>query len=123
MGIVVISLSTAYAFSEFFGISGGLNSSFRQSRTFYFIFLAQLILAAFAILFPGVSLFTLAVAMQTINAMALPLVFYFLIKLTSSRKLMGKYANNRFQKYFATALSILIVIASLFTLATTFFKF
>jgi Mn2+/Fe2+ NRAMP family transporter len=123
MGIVVISLSTAYAFSEFFGISGGLNSSFRQSRTFYFIFLAQLILAAFAILFPGVSLFNLAVAMQTINAMALPLVFYFLIRLTSSQKLMGKYANNRFQKYFATILSIIIVIASLFTLATTFFNF
>ena len=123
MGIVIISLSTAYAFSEFFGVSGGLNSTFRQSRTFYFIFLAQLILAAFAILFPGVSLFNLAVAMQTINAMALPLVFYFLIKLTSSHKLMGKYANNRFQKYFATILSIIIVIASLFTLATTFFNF
>ena len=123
MGIVVISLSTAYAFSEFFGISGGLNSSFRQSRTFYFIFLAQLIIAAFAILFPGVSLFGLAVAMQTINAMALPLVFYFLIKLTSSQKLMGKYANNRFQKYFAAVLSIIIVIASLFTLAATFFNF
>ena len=34
MGIVVISLSTAYAFSEFFGLSGSLNSSFRQSKTF-----------------------------------------------------------------------------------------
>jgi Mn2+/Fe2+ NRAMP family transporter len=121
MGIVIISLSTAYAFSEFFGISGSLNTSFRQSKTFYIIFLSQLIIAAIAILFPGVSLFSLAVAMQTINAMTLPLVFYFLIKLTSSKEVMGKYANNRFQKYFSVALTILISIASMVTIYSTFF--
>lgn len=122
MGIVIVSLSTAYAFSEFFGLSGGLNTSFRQSRTFYFLFLAQLVIASIAILLPGVSLFNLAVAMQTLNAMALPLVFYFLIRLASDRKLMGKYANNRFQKYFAAALSVVIVIASFFTVYATFFQ-
>lgn len=120
MGIVIISLSTAYAFSEFFGISGSLNTSFRQSRTFYIIFLSQLVIAAIAILFPGVSLFNLAVAMQTINAMTLPFVFYFLIKLTSDRDLMGKFANNRFQKYFSTILSVVIVLASLVTVVATF---
>jgi len=121
MGIVVVSLSTAYAFSEFFGLSGGLNTSFRQSKTFYILFMGQLVIASIAILLPGVSLFNLAVAMQTINAMTLPLVFYFLIKLASDKTLMGKYANNRFQKYFATILSVIIVIASLFTLVTTFY--
>src|SRR5512136_1477611 len=85
MGLVIVSLSTAYAFSEFFGLSGSLNTSFKQSRTFYIIFLGQLIVAALAILLPGVSLFNLAVAMQTINAMALPLVFYYLIKLASNQ--------------------------------------
>ena len=123
MGIVIISLSTAYAFSEFFGLSGSLNSSFRQSKTFYIIFLSQLIIATLAIFIPGVSLFNLAVAMQTINAMALPLVFYYLIKLTSNRKLMGNYTNSGFQRNFATVLSIIIVIASLFTLVTSFFHF
>ncbi len=121
MGIVIVSLSTAYAFSEFFGVSGGLNTSFRQSRTFYFLFLAQLVIASVAILLPGVSLFNLAVAMQTLNAMVLPLVFFFLISLTSNRALMGKYTNNRFQKYFSIVLTSLIVIASLVTVYTTFF--
>jgi Mn2+/Fe2+ NRAMP family transporter len=122
MGVVVVSLSTAYAFSEFFGVSGSLNTSFKQSRSFYVIFLAQLIIAALAILLPGVSLFNLAVAMQTINAMTLPLVFYFLIKLTSNPKLMGEYANNRFQKYFAIVLTVVIVVASMFTVYATFFN-
>jgi Mn2+/Fe2+ NRAMP family transporter len=123
MGIVIVSLSTAYAFSEFFGLSGGLNTSFRQSNTFYTLFLAQLVIAALVILIPGVSLFNLAVAMQTINAMALPLVFYFLIKLTSNRKLMGKYVNNRFQKNFAIILTVVIIVASLFTVVANLFRF
>ena len=121
MGIVIISLSTAYAFSEFFGLSSGLNTSFRQSKTFYILFIVQLIIASVAILLPGVNLFNLAVAMQTINAMALPLVFFYLIRLTSSQKLMGKYANKKFQKYFAIVLTVVIVIASFFTVYTTFF--
>src|SRR5512142_2308393 len=62
MGIVVVSLSTAYAMSEFFGISGGLDSSYKQSKPFYVIFLSQLVMAALAILLPGVSLFSLAIA-------------------------------------------------------------
>ncbi len=38
MGIVVVSLSTAYAFSEFLGLSGSLSTSYTQSKTFYVIF-------------------------------------------------------------------------------------
>ena len=122
MGIVIVSLSTAYAFTEFFGLSSGLNTSFRQSRTFYILFIVQLVIASLATLLPGVNLFDLAVAMQTINAMALPLVFYFLINLTSSKRLMGQYANNRFQKYFAIVLTVVIVVASFVTVYATFFK-
>ena len=33
MGLVVVSLSTAYAFAEFFGVSGSLDDSFKQSKT------------------------------------------------------------------------------------------
>jgi Mn2+/Fe2+ NRAMP family transporter len=118
MGLVIVSLSTAYAFAEFFGLSGSLNDSFKKSKTFYILYLLQLMVATIFILFPGVSLFNLAVATQTINAISLPLVFYFLIKLTSSKAIMGEFANTGFQKNFAIVCTILIVIASVFTLVT-----
>ncbi len=121
MGVVVVSLSTAYAFSEFFGLSGSLDSSYTQSKPFYIIFLGQLLVAAFVAMIPGISLFSLAVATQAINAMALPLVFYYLINLTSDKKLMKDYANNKFQKNFTVAAAILIFIASVATLIATFF--
>jgi NRAMP (natural resistance-associated macrophage protein)-like metal ion transporter len=123
MGIVVISLSTAYAFSEFFGISGSLNSDFQQSKTFYIIFTIQLVIAAVVAMFPSASLFTLAIVTQAINAMALPLVFYYLITLTSNKNLMQNFVNKPFQKYFAIVASGFIVIASAFTLIAAFIKF
>ncbi len=123
MGIVVVSLSTAYAFSEFFGLSGSLDTSYNQSRTFYIIFLSQLLVAALVNLFPGISLFQLVITTQAINAMALPLVFFFLIRLTSNKGLMGDYTNNKFQRNFAVVGTVVIVITSVATLAAAFFKF
>jgi Mn2+/Fe2+ NRAMP family transporter len=123
MGIVIVSLSTAYAYAEFFGISGSLNSSYKQSKAFYILFLGQLLVAAVVVMFPGVSLFTLAIASQALNAMTLPFVFYYLIDLTSSRSLMREYVNNAFQKYFSIAATVVISIASVLTLAAAFLNF
>ena len=123
MGLVVVSLSTAYAFAEFFGVSGSLDDSFKKSKTFYIIYLFQLILAGGIVLFPQVSLFKIIIATQVISAFTLPPIFYYLIRFTSDRKLMGKFVNNAFQKYFSIVCTLVIAIASLFTLATIFMKF
>ncbi|NTU73163.1 divalent metal cation transporter [Candidatus Roizmanbacteria bacterium] len=122
MGIVIVSLSTAYMFSEIFGLTGSLDSSFKRGRNFYVIFLFQLVVAAIIALFPAVSLFQLVIATQAINAMALPLVFYFLVKLTNKKDIMGEYANNKFQSYFIVISSVLIFIASVVAIAATIFN-
>ncbi len=121
MGIVVISLSTAYAFSEFFGLSGGLNTSFKQSKTFYIIFLGQLLTAAAVVSFPGINLFKLAITTQGINAVMLPLVFFYLISLSSNPRIMKEYVNKPFQKYFAIVGTVLIFVASVASLSAVFF--
>ena len=115
MGLVLVSLSTAYAFAEFFGISGSLNDSFQKSKTFYILYLLQLIVALIVVLFPDVSFFQIVVASQILNAVMLPLIFYYLITLTSDRNLMGEYVNNPFQKWFSVASSVVILIASVIT--------
>lgn len=123
MGLVIVSLSTAYAFAEFFGLSGSLNDNFKQGKTFYILYIVQLILATLIVIgFRNISLFKIAVVTQIINAIGLPFVFYYLIKLTSDKNLMGEYTNNKFQKYFAIICTVVIVIASLFTMASLFIK-
>jgi Mn2+/Fe2+ NRAMP family transporter len=121
MGLVIVSLSTAYAFAEFFGLSGSLDDSYQKSKTFYILFMIQLIVATVIALFVPLSFFKVAVVTQTVNAVALPPVFFYLIKLTNDRQLMGKFANNAFQKYFAIICTIVIVVASVFTVAAAFF--
>lgn len=122
MGLIVVSLSTAYAFSEFFGISGSLDSNYKQSKSFYWIYISQILIATCIAMLPGVSLFKLAIITQTINAVALPLVFYYLIKLTSNVALMGKHVNSRFQKWFAIIGSVAIFVASAIALMAIFIK-
>ena len=122
MGLIAVSLSTAYAFAEFFGLQGSLDSNYKQSKSFYTLFIIQLVVALIVALLPGISLFQVAIFSQTINAIALPLVFYYLIKLTNDRQLMGEHSNNGFQKWFAVIGSVVIFIASVATLAATFLK-
>jgi Mn2+/Fe2+ NRAMP family transporter len=122
MGLVIVSLSTAYAFVEFFGVSGSLDDSFKKSKTFYIFFGMQMFVAALVAMFGSVSLFKIAVFTQTINAVALPLVFYFLLKLTNDKKVMGDFVNNKFQKYFSLVCTIVIIIASIFTMLSYFLK-
>ena len=123
MGIVIVGLSTTYAFSEFFGYSGGLDTSFKQSKTFYILFLIQLVIAFLVVLLPSVKLFQIVIATQILNAMALPPIFYYLIKFTSDKNYMGTYANNTFQKWFAIGGTILIGLASIFTVLSYFISF
>jgi Mn2+/Fe2+ NRAMP family transporter len=116
MGLVIVSLSTAYAFSEFFGVSGSLDSDFKQSRSFYALFIFQLIFAFVIVMLPFVNLFSLAITTQTLNAIMLPLVFLYLIQLTSNKELMGSHINSAFQKYFASTSSVVITIAAVITI-------
>jgi len=71
--------------------------------------------ATLVILLTKISLFQVAIVTQTINAVMLPLVFYFLLKLTNDPRLMGEYVNNRFQRVFATGATIVILAASFLT--------
>ncbi len=121
MGIVIVGLSTTYAFSEFFGLSGSLDAPYNKSKIFYSVFIGQILIAFVIALFPIIDLFKIAITSQILNAMALPPIFYFLIKFTNSPEIMGKYVNNRFQKWFAIGGTVIITIASLFTAFYTVF--
>jgi Mn2+/Fe2+ NRAMP family transporter len=67
-----------------------------------------------------INLFSIAVITQTVNAIALPPVFYYLIKLTSDRSLMGEFTNSGFQKWFSIICTVFIVLASIGTVLATF---
>lgn len=123
MGVVVVGLTTTYAFSEFFGLTGSLDAPYNKSKVFYSVFIGQILIAFVIALFPIVDLFKIVVSVQILNAMALPPIFYFLIRFTSNPEIMGKYVNTKFQKWFATIGTLVILVASIFTTIYTVLTF
>lgn len=123
MGIIIISLTTAYAFSEFFGYTGSLDAPFERGKLFYAIFIFQLIAAALVVLLPFISIFQIVYFTQTLNAILLPFVFYFLLKMTNNRELMGNNLNSKITNIIAIVASVIIILAALFVMVSSIFKF
>src|SRR3990167_9482633 len=121
MGIIIISLSTAYAFSEFFGFVGSLDAPFERGKLFYGLFLFQLVLAALIVTLPFVSLFKIVFFTQSLNALLLPVIFFFLLKITNNKDLMGSYINNKWYNYFASFSSAIIILAAFFVIISSLF--
>ena len=58
MGLMVVSLSTAYAFAEFFGLSGSLNDSVQEEQDLLYPFwLVKCSIAAVVAMIGSISLF------------------------------------------------------------------
>jgi Mn2+/Fe2+ NRAMP family transporter len=122
IGMIIISLSTAYAFSEFFGFEGTLDAPYSKSRLFYGLFLFNLILAGLIVMIPSINLFTLVIYTQSLNEILLPIILFFLLKITNNKELMGTYINGRWYNYIAGFSAVLIVGATLAAVITSFVK-
>lgn len=117
IGIIIVSLTSAYAFSEFFGFSGSLDESFRKGKAFYSLFLSKIIVAAVLVVTPWVSLFKIVLYTQSLNGILLPFFFYFLLNIVNDKALMGKYVNGKLKNIIAISASVFIVIAAVAAIA------
>lgn len=123
MGIIIISLTTSYAFSEFFGFVGSLDAPYDRGKIFYGLFLFQLVVAGLIVILPFISLFKIVLYTQSINALLLPVIFFFLLKITNNKDLMGRYVNNKWNNYFIIVSSVIIIFASFFVFVSSIFNF
>lgn len=112
LGLTIVPLSTAYAFSEFFGFAGSLDESFKKSRLFYMLFAGQILLATLAILLPGLQLFKITLVADYFNGIMLPIIFYFLYRLANNEELMGQHRNNRIQNVLLIGSGVVITFGS-----------
>lgn len=109
LGCVIVALTTAYAFSEFFGYSGSLDENFRQSRLFYTTLLIQLVIGTIVALMPNVSLFQITLAANFVNGAILPVIFFFLYQFANSEAIMGTHVNNKAQNWMLAVSSAIII--------------
>lgn len=112
LGLTIVPLATAYAFTEFFGYERTLNASFIKGKTFYVFFIIQIFLGLSVSLFPRVNLFKLTLYADFFNGAILPVIFYFLIKFSEDPKIMGeKYLSKGFSRWFVRGACVVITLA------------
>jgi Mn2+/Fe2+ NRAMP family transporter len=114
LGLTIVPLATAYVFSEIFGYEGSLDASFSKGRLFYGFFIIQILIGLFLALFPQTSLFKLTLYVDFLNGAILPVIFYFLVKFSEDKEIMGKYVISGFYRFLvrgsAVVISILVIL-------------
>lgn len=115
LGLSIVPLATAYVFTEMFGYERTLNVNFREGKIFYIFFILQIILGLLITLAPKLNLFNLTIYADYLNGAILPFIFYFLIKFSEDKELMGEYYSRGFTKYFLRFAAVGITIAILVT--------
>ncbi len=97
----VLPLATAFSITEAFGWEKGLSFKPSEAPAFYYLFTSLIAIGAAVTLLPGLPLFQLLLVVQVINCMLLPALLIFIVKLASSKSVMGSYRNGRTYNVFA----------------------
>jgi Mn2+/Fe2+ NRAMP family transporter len=105
----VLPLATAYSVSEAFGFRKGVNLDFRRAPMFIGLFTLLLVLGAIVALIPGLPVFALLIAIQTLNGMLLPVVLIFILRLINDRRLVGDLANGRVYNLLAWGTAVMLI--------------
>jgi NRAMP (natural resistance-associated macrophage protein)-like metal ion transporter len=117
----VLPLATAYSVTESLGFEKGVSLSFSEAPVFMGLFTALVVIGAIVAMIPGLPLFTVLIAVQILNGSLLPILLVFIVRLASNKEIMGQYRIGPVYKVLAWGTVVVITIAVLLMLATTFF--
>jgi len=108
----VVPLSTAYTITEAFG------QRFGEAPAFFGIFTGLIVVAALAVLIPGVPLVSMILLSQEINGLILAVILVYMMVLVNDRRIMGRYVNGPVINAVGYAtVGLLVVLIALFLLS------
>ncbi|MGG1945777.1 NRAMP family divalent metal transporter [Trinickia sp. NRRL B-1857] len=121
IGAAAVSLSTAYAIGDVFGIRHSLHRSVLDAKGFYLVYFGIVALAAALVLMPGSPLGLLTEAVQTLAGVLLPSATVFLLLLCNDKAVLGPWVNSKRLNLFTGAvIAVLVVLSIILTAATVF---
>lgn len=117
----VLPLATAYSISEALGFEKGVSLSFREAPVFMWLFTALIVIGAVVAMIPGLPLWTVLLVVQVLNGTVLPILLFFIVRLASSKEIMGHYRIGRAYKVLSWGTVAVITAAVLLMFVTMFF--
>jgi Mn2+/Fe2+ NRAMP family transporter len=121
IGAFAVSLSTAYAISDVFGIHHSLHRGVGTAKGFYAIYAAVIALAATVVLIPGSPLGLLTEGVQVLAGVLLPSATVFLLLLCNDRDVLGPWVNGKKTNAFTGGVIALLVTLSIVLTASVLF--
>jgi NRAMP (natural resistance-associated macrophage protein)-like metal ion transporter len=121
IGAAAVTLSTSYAVGDIFGIRHSLHRSFKDSKQFYAIFSALVILAAVIVLIPRAPLGLITTSVQALAGVLLPSATVFLLLLCNDKEVLGPWVNRPWLNGLAGFIVAVLLALSLILMATTVF--
>ena len=121
IGAAAVSLSTAYAIGDTFGIRHSLHRSPKDSIPFYLVFAGLIGVAAALVLIPGTPLGLLTNAVQSLAGVLLPSATVFLLLLCNDTAVLGPWRNGRWLNLFTGAVIAVLVLLSVILTASVLF--
>jgi Mn2+/Fe2+ NRAMP family transporter len=121
IGAFAVSLSTAYAISDVFGIHHSLHRGVRSAKGFYAIYAALIIVAAVIVLIPGSPLGLLTEGVQALAGVLLPSASIYLLLLCNDREVLGPWVNGAKTNAFTSSVVAVLVALSVILTASVLF--
>src|SRR5580658_6092476 len=107
----ILPLSTAYTVCEGLGLESGVDKSFREAPTFYWLYTLLIACGALAVLaLPDSQLVSMAILSQVLNGILLPVVIVLMLLLINRKDLMGDHRNTRLWNVIAWATSAIVIV-------------
>lgn len=119
LAIPILAGSTAYAISESFKWKEGLSRKFKTAHAFYGV-IAISIVVGIIINFIGIDPIKALIYSAIANGIAAPIILVFIVKISSSQKIMGEFKNGKITKFLGWTATGLMSIAAIATIISLF---
>ncbi|MFD7104328.1 NRAMP family divalent metal transporter [Streptomyces celluloflavus] len=121
IGAFAVSLSTAYAIGDVFGMKHSLHRGVKGAKGFYAIYAGLVAAAAVIVLIPGSPLGLLTEGVQTLAGVLLPSASVFLLLLCNDKQVLGPWVNGpRTNAFTAVVVGVLVSLSVVLTASVLF---
>ena len=120
LGLGVVPLTSAYTTCEEFGWEPGVEWNWREAPAFYGLLAFFIGFAAIFVMIPGLPLIQVMFAAQVVNALLLPFILVFVMRLSADRELLGPLASGRLLLTIGWTATALLIGLSIILVVTSF---
>jgi Mn2+/Fe2+ NRAMP family transporter len=113
-GATILPISTATSVCEAMGWEGGLQKRFGEAPHYYIIYTVIIIIgASVALACSEINLVRIMLFSQVINGMLLPVIIFFMLRITNDKSIMGEYVNSKWFNVVAWIGAVVVAIMSI----------